>query len=150
MQDNGTIFLSKDKIETGQVKKIEQLLANKKKLYEISSFFPLQLAPDQLIIDTQKITIIYNQFFGERFSETILLDQIGDVDLELGFLFGSLHILSLSHEKQWIKISQLKRDEVLRAKKIIEGLIIAKREGITLDNSDQSLVNELEKLGSAY
>jgi hypothetical protein len=149
MQENGTIFLSKNKTESGQLKKIEQLIANKKKLYQIFSFFPLQLAPDQLIIDTQKVTIIYNQFLGDRFSETILLDQIGDVDLELGFLFGSLNILSLRHEKKWIKISQLKRDEVLRAKRIIEGLIIAKKEGISLDNSDPDLVDELEKLGSA-
>ena len=149
MPEEGTIFLSKSKTTSVQSKKIEQLLANKKKLYQIFSVFPLQLAPDQLIIDTQKVTIIYNQFFGETFSESFLLDQIGDVDLELGFLFGSLHILSLSHEKQWIKISQLKRDEVLRAKRIIEGLIIAKREGITLDNSDEGLVDELEKLGSA-
>jgi|SRR6185437_6270443 len=130
-----------------RLRKFHKLLAEKKKLYQISAIFPLQLFPDQLIIDTQKITLIYNQLLGEV-RETILIDQIGDLDLTLGPLFRSLNILSISHGKQWLKISQLRRDQALRAKRIIEGLIIARRGNIELDDSDQKLTNELEILGS--
>lgn len=152
MLNKDTLIFSQ-KMETTEKKdKLDSLLAKKKKLFQVFAVFPFQLKPDELIIDTQKVTILYNEFFGATTAETILLDQIGDIEIDISLLFGALRILSLSHDKQWLKITGLHRNDAIKAKRIIEGLLIAKKEGIDFDDNDadaNALADKLEKLGSS-
>lgn len=130
--------------------RLDELLKNKKILYQTSAIFPFHLSPDQIVIDTQKVTIFYNQFLGPTSAETVLIDNIGDVDIDVSFVFGALKILSSSHQNQWLEITHLPKSEAIKARRIIEGLLIARKEGIDLSEvEDQELVDKLESLGSS-
>ena len=74
------------------------------------------------------------------------------MDIDLSGLFGELKILSLSHNNKWFKINHLRKKNAIKAKKIIEGILTAKKENINLENYENidTLVEKLEKLGSAF
>lgn len=131
--------------------KLDQALSKKKVIFKTKALFPFQLAPDEIIIDTFKVSFVYNVFLGTRTVETILFDNIGDLDIDVSFLFGALKILSLSHNGKWFEITHLKKDNAIKAKRILEGILIANKENISLENYTDvdKLAEKLEKLGSS-
>ena len=151
MPKRDSIVFSRSRNVPQKEDKLDILLAKKKKLFQAFAIFPFQLRPDELIIDTQKITLLYNELFGPSTAETILLDQVEDVEIDISLWFGTLRILSLTHDKQWLKITGMHRNDTIKAKRIIEGLLIAKKEGIDFDvNDTTALADKLEKLGSPF
>src|SRR5260221_3343398 len=98
-----------ESIKFSSTSKLDRLLSHKKILYKTEAIFPFQLAPDRIVIDTQKVTIFYNQILGPTTAETILIESILDLDIDVSFVFAALKIKSLSHDNQWLEVTHLPR-----------------------------------------
>jgi len=102
----------------------------------------------ELIIDRAKITVIKRLFLLADNITSIGFGDILDVNLSVGPFFGTL-TLKARYLDQPIQISPLLRDKAFRAKRIIEGLIVACNKGINLDEiSSDELVEEIIRIGT--
>lgn len=131
-----------------------KILMNKstKVLLRISSIFPFDLFPDELTIDEFKVSIHARDFFFSEDIHSIPIVVIRDVDVYVGPFFATLKIVPDGYPGHALEVHYLKRKEAVRARKLIEGLIIARKQGIDpvrlsspdIDNS------EIEKIGSTH
>jgi len=120
-------------------------------IFRASSYFPLDLVPDRLIIDVNKITIISRELLGMETEHTVLLDEVRDVDVTVNYFLGTLSILGTSNGpgSGWTLITNLRKQDAYRAKAIIEGLLIARREQCDLsDLKPEELVRMVIAIGS--
>ena len=118
-------------------------------VFEARSVFPLDVFPDHIIIDRSKVVIVFREMLGFETEHTILLNEVRDVDAELGYFIGSLKILVSGPGVQWTSITNLRKNDARRGKQIIDGLLIAKNENCDLDDlSHAEMVKQLTALGS--
>jgi len=119
-------------------------------LYECKSVFPFQLVPDLLSVDLHKVNIITKSFPFIKNIQSIYIDDVSEVDVNTSLIFGSLTIKDKFFADQAHTITHLKISEAMKARRIIQGLIIAVREQIDLSRIDEKeLVRKLEDLGQA-
>lgn len=121
-------------------------------LLKIYSIFPLDLVPNILTVDENKVSIIYKQLFGAETVHSVLIENITDVTVNLAPLFARLRIVDSTNYRhpQTIIINKLRRKDALRARRLIQGLIAAKSQNINLcDLNTRTLCQELERLGAA-
>lgn len=131
--------------------KLEKLINQSERvLLRAFSIFPFDFFPDELVIDASKIDIIYRDLLGFYTTHTVPIEDVVDVSVEAIPFFATLKITDKRYmESQEFQIRFLKLEEAIQAKRIIQGLIVAKSEGIDITNviNDQELLNKLEKLG---
>lgn len=135
-----------------QIEKLEKLVkGTESPLFVIKSFFPFDLFPDRLTIRLSEVNIEVKEFFLSSQFYTIAIVDIKDVAVERGPILSGLKVESGSQEGV-IKIRHVKYKEALKAKKIIQGLITAKREGIelALAHDMPDFIEKIEKIGSVY
>lgn len=120
-----------------------------RELYRISTVFPFDMFPDEVIIDVDKVSIITGVFFFSKRIHSVFIQDITDVFVDSSFLFATLEIVDSGFVENSIKIKPLGRNEAIRARKIIQGLIVAKKQQIDLTKllDLPDLVNKLETLG---
>lgn len=137
--------------ETENDKRLNHLISKTKKtLLEISSIFIFDLFPDKLTIDENKVNFIYKEAFWIRSIHSILIENIAYVEVRLSILTGTLIIMDMSNFRvpQTYEIKNLTRKNALRARKLIQGLVHAKKTGIDFNQFDCSeLECNLEDLG---
>src|SRR5476651_1266242 len=139
---------------TEQTGKFEKLI-NKSGiiLLRVKAVFPFEIFPDSLVIDESKVNIIHRIFFWTVEIQSIPISHIQDVEVDTSVLFATLKILPtgfsvVSMTENWVKINYLWRKDALKARRIIEGLLIASRENIDLTKVDTTnFVKKIEKLG---
>lgn len=119
-------------------------------LLKIQTIFPFTFFPQVLIIDENKITFIAQTFFLSKNTRNILLANVAEVKVNTSPFFASLTIIDMSFDrKQEIRIPYLWQKDALRARHIIQGIIIARKEGIDLSKFNQKeLRQRIEELGS--
>ena len=119
-------------------------------LLTANTVFPLILFPDTISLDREKLTIVHRSFF--RMSDTISM-QIGDilsVQGNVGPFFGNLVLSTKYFNNSTQTIKFLRRGDVLKFQRLIQGSIIAHHRQI--DSSDiesVQLVTLLSDLGQA-
>ncbi len=120
--------------------KIDTLVQeNAEILFRASNCFPFDFFPDQIIISREKVDIIYYSFFLTRRFVTVLIDGIYDVNVNTSIFFSSLDIRSNSLVDDVDPISFLKTKDAKIARRIILGLVMAKKQNI-----DVSVLNTNE------
>lgn len=131
--------------------KLEDLIENSKvALLKIKTAIPLNPFPDKVIVDINKVTIIYQYFFSSEHIHSISIKDISDVLVETGLFFSTLKIIDVGFTENSIDINYLKTKEAIRARKLIQGLIVAHKNGIDLSKNEFSnLCAKLEDLGNA-
>ncbi|PIP63680.1 hypothetical protein CO165_03865 [Candidatus Roizmanbacteria bacterium CG_4_9_14_3_um_filter_33_18] len=119
-------------------------------LLKIKTVFPFTLFPDTIIIDLNKLDIIKQDFFLTKRVNSIIHEDILNITVESGPILATLRITSRFFSGKPILITYLKKSEALQAKRLISGLIIARRKGVTLRGIEiEELLNKLEQLGKA-
>ena len=118
-----------------------QILATATTVFE---FFP-----DTLVVDRAKITVTKRQFFSVAEVMSIRIEDILNVTVMLGPLFGSVKIVTrvMTAGKPYL-IGRFWRKDALRVKRVTQGYIIALQRGIdcsSLPTTELSVM--LEKLG---
>lgn len=139
----------KNNLLSSDVDKFESLLKSSKKvLFQTSGVFPFDFFPDEITIDENKVNIIFHEFFLSDDVHSIMIEMIRDIEVETGPLFAILKIVPDGYPGHALELRYLKKKDALKARRIIEGLMVARRHGIDpakLDASD--FVDKLELLG---
>ncbi len=117
------------------------------KFLEIKTVFPFDLFPDTLSIDATKINIVSRVFFASESTKSIEINEVADVIVES---IPFLATLKIQCARGPVVIHYLKPSEAKKAKRIIQGLLIAKRQGIDISRLDISdKMQQVEELGKS-
>lgn len=98
-------------------------------LLEAKAIFPFDFFPNSVKIDANKVDIILRSFFFSETVTSILLKEIMDVRVETALFFGKLIIDYGPHplKIKSVYVANLKRHDALKAKEIIEGMLVLYR-----------------------
>lgn len=119
---------SKDK------QKMESLAhASNSILFKATTVFPFNFFPDSIVIDKTKITIINRLFFFNEDIRSYAIEDILNIEVGSSIFFSTLTCLTRYDNKKAFALRYLKKTDATFAKKLIQGLIIAKREGVHIE-----------------
>ncbi|MBP6881999.1 MAG: hypothetical protein KBC15_00405 [Candidatus Levybacteria bacterium] len=119
-------------------------------LFTAKAVFPFDLFPDQLSIEANQINFSKKSFFSTYHIQSIPIKNVADVLLQTSIVFASLKIIDSSYIENSIKIDFLNRAEACKARRIIQGLVIAMKNGIdTSKIKVTELAQKVEKIGEA-
>lgn len=132
-----------DRTVAGLVKRSNRILVS------ISSHrFPFDFFPDILNVEDGRITVINRHLFSSEV-HSIDIKDISNVFINTVVFFSQLTIISKTFEENEIKISDLKIDEAIFARRIIEGLrVFISKEIDTSVYSTIELVDKLKELST--
>ncbi|MEK7092211.1 MAG: hypothetical protein AAB907_01145 [Patescibacteria group bacterium] len=129
--------------------KLDMLLKGSQRiLLKASSVFPFDFFPDELTIDENKVNIIFHPFFFSKDVHSIMIEMIRDIEVETGPFLAVLKLVPDGYPGHALELRYLKRNDALKARRIIEGLMVARRHGIDpskLDSPD--FLKQIETLG---
>lgn len=119
-------------------------------LLRATTVFPFTLFPDTVVVDRTKLTITHKFFFKVSEVMSIRIEDILNVTAHVGPLFGSVKIATRFFDtKPAYHVKYLQRDDALRLKRVVQGYIIAVKQGInTAALSTQELAVMLDRLGA--
>lgn len=101
-------------------------------LLDIKSVWPFEFFPNRLIIDEEDVTIVNKRFFFMGWTETIPASEIQDVRMYTGPFLASISIQKKPPVIQQIEVNNLWKKDALRAKELIDGLILENRDLIKI------------------
>jgi len=117
-------------------------------LFKATTVFPFTFFPNTIIIDKTKITLIERLFFYHKDIRSYAIEDILNVEVGTSILFSTLTCLTRYDNRQVFTLRYLKKNDASFAKKIIQGLIIAKREGVHIEElSKQEIMMYGEEIG---
>lgn len=132
--------------------KFNKLIARASKvLYKINTVFPFDFFPTIITIDPEKVTLKIKNFFNSSEIRSIHIKNISHIFVDTGPFFATLNIIDqsvLEDNVGKVQIPYIKKEEALRARRIIQGLIVANKEGVDLFKlTDNDLDKKLEEIG---
>jgi len=136
--------------ETGryaEYKGSEELERKSRVLDRFKSMFPFMLFPDELIVEENRV--IWKNWLGPGMTSviSIMATDISNVQASHGPFFGHLHVGSLVGGPE-ILVEKLSRKDVVKARALIEGIILTARERVTLRKKEVAKEEEeLTKIG---
>lgn len=118
-------------------------------LITATSVFPLQLFPDTITVDREKMTVINRAFFRVAKVVSVPIQDILSVVENVGPFFGSLQIQTRFFSGKPVTIQYLKRSDTLKVKGILAGYIIATQKEVDCnDIPKDELIAMLYRLGT--
>lgn len=151
-----TIFSQKEQ-ET-QIKETREELSKIKNtitashriLYDCKTVFPFDIYPDRIIIDENKVDIIYGLFAYSSHVFSIPLKNISGARSTTTLFFGDLDIDITGFETNPDTIKHLKKKDAVRLRRIINGLVITFKEGIDISKLPlEEAKKQIEEIGRA-
>ncbi len=146
-------FVSPEDSHASNLRKIDKLRNLAKRSHEVlvsaNTVFPLTLFPDTVIVDRSKITIIERIFFFTSRTVSISIEDVLNVSCGVGPFFGSLKVsVRVMNSTDHFEIDHFWRHDAIRLKHIIQGYMIAEKNGIDIDQlSREELIEHLTDLG---
>lgn len=108
----------------------------------------LTLFPDTITLDRAKLTVTKRQFFSTAEVVSIRIEDIMNVTLSVGPLFGYLKIASRVMNAGPYKLGKLRRDDAMRIKRVTQGYVIALQRNIDCNSLlTPELIKMLDQLG---
>lgn len=151
----GPFEARQSKTETKTKKEVEKFVAQSRQaLFRVASAFPFYYFDThggEIIVDENKINVMYFNFPGSRQVESILYRDVADVIVETSPFFATLEIIERHNKDRPFKIAFLKKNDAAKARRILQGLVILK--GMPTRDIDLSvfgkeeLLQKLEELG---
>jgi hypothetical protein len=129
--------------------KLENLSRNSQQvLYKCRSVFPFDLFPDELSVEPTQINVKRKTFFFTNRLISVPIKNISDVIVQTAPFFASIKVVDQFFTENSFEIDYLKKGEACRARKIIQGLIIASKEGVDVSRiQPEMLVQKTARLG---
>lgn len=155
-QQNGTIFRRDNNPPLTPTEKetIEHLKTKCQCiLFRAKTVFPFDFFPDDLIIDTEKVSVIIRDFFIAEQIFSIPIKHITHLSVEHGAFLAKLQILpGRIFQNQVLSIGHLKKKDAIKARNIIQGLVIADKENVTIDHLilTEDGIKDLEIIGKPF
>ncbi len=117
-------------------------------LLKIETVWPFVFFTNDIIIDPHKVTIVFRDFFWAEQIHSVMVRDILDVVVETSLFFATLRIVDQGYIENSININYLKKDEALEARKVIQGLVVAHRQGIDFSKLEtKNLKEQVTELG---
>ena len=118
-------------------------------LMTANTVFPMTLFPDTVTVDRTKVTITRRDFFWSSDVLSIRIEDVLNVEVSVGPLFGSLTVASrVMSTTDHFQIKHLWRSDAMRLKRIIQGYVIAQHNNIDTSHLDKKeLIETLMELG---
>jgi hypothetical protein len=120
-------------------------------LVSVKTAFPFDLFPDSISVDRTQVTITHRRFFAMGGVTSIRIPDILNVTADVGPFFGMLRISTRyfdpdrPYEVRW-----LWRDDALRLKTIIIGLVVAIKEAVDASSvASNELVAKAAEVGGS-
>ncbi|MGB4758992.1 MAG: hypothetical protein WBP26_02955 [Candidatus Saccharimonadales bacterium] len=119
-------------------------------LAKARSIFPFAFFPDTIIVDRTKITIVKSDFFFSSNTISIRIEDVLNVSIGLGPIFGTLTISSrVMNSTDHFTIEHFRRADAIHLKHLIQGYMIAQHNNISTSHlSREELIDTLCELGS--
>lgn len=134
--------------------KVETLLEESQKvLFRASSVFPFDFFPDVITIDECKVNIVAREFFFSEDIHSIPIEMIKDIEIESGPLFATLKIVPDGYPGHTPEVHHLRKQDAIKARRIIQGLMVASKHDVDLGNinvSKSKLLSLIESIGSSH
>jgi hypothetical protein len=137
--------------ETGKRKLNELIQKSRKPLFEMSTIFPFDLFPDKLSIELDRVNIYHRNFLETGEVRGIAMSNIGEVVIGLSPFLTTLRIIEerIGPESTHT-FKPVWKEDAVKARRIITGLIIANKEGIELTIfKPEELAKKAEDLGKS-
>ena len=120
------------------------------KLIRMKTKFPFKLRAHYLIIGRNKISYIQRFGFKNEKITSINIEDVLNVDVYLTTIMGALRLRTRFYSKQPLEVTHLSRKDALRAKQLIQGLVVCREKGIEIDKVPRAdLLIQLERIGKA-
>lgn len=117
-------------------------------LFTFSTIFPFDLFPDTVVIDTRKVSILNKEFFWSGRTQSIMIKDVRDVLVETSPFFAKLTVVDKGFTENSVSLRFLKKSDALKARRIIQGLIIAADQNIDLTKlKPEEVGQKVEELG---
>jgi hypothetical protein len=119
-------------------------------LFKATTVFPFTLFPDAVVVDRTKVTISHRAFWQVSEVISIRIEDILNVTANVGPFFGSLKIATRFYNEQTppYTVDFLWRGDALKAKRIMQGYVIATQKQIDCSSLDtKQLSTLLDELG---
>jgi phosphorylcholine metabolism protein LicD len=131
----GSVMRITDKMVSVEEKKAAEKLdslasGSARVILDVKAVFPFNFFPDELIVDETKVSVHANYFFFTKEVRSIEFKDIFNVVIRQGVLFASLEVVDKYFSEAPIVVSYMKKKDAILARRIIQGLIIAKKENI--------------------
>lgn len=141
----------KPSLEKLTSQKLNRLVEQSKDpLLKVKTSIPFNPFPHSIIVDLNKVTIIYRYFFFSEQIHSVFVKDISDVLVETSWFFSTLKIIDVGFTENSIDINYLSTEDAILARKVIQGLIVAHKHGLDLARYQESdLAQKLEQLGKA-
>lgn len=132
------------------VRKLEELVEHSQKpLLKIKTVIPLNPFPTEVVVDINKVNIVLKEFFASENVHGVLIKDISDVVVECNPIFATLKIIDIGFTDNSIDVEYLRKKDAIKARKVIQGLVIAHKYGVDLSKiDDENLCDKVEELGS--
>lgn len=129
--------------------KFDQLVERSKViLYKCSSVFPFTLFPDEVTIHLNQVSIMQRQFFFAGRRHSVVIEDIEDVFVDTSLFFATLKIVDRGYVENIIQVPYLWVDDAKKARRIIQGLMIASKGDVDITKLDsENLLEDIEGLG---
>ena len=128
---------------------VEDMVNNSNRiLLKISSVFPWDLFPSNIIIEETRLTVIHRQLFSSQ-AYTVDIKNISNVFINSSILFSQLTIVSDTFAENQIIVDRLRKKEAIFIRRIIEGLrMFVDKEIDTTGYKTEELVSKLRELST--
>ena len=105
------------------------------------AMFPFDLFPDELVVEEKRVIWINRILPMYSRAISIMATDISNVEAAHGPFFGHIHIGSLVGGPE-ILIERLSRRDCIKARALVEGIILAEREGAKLRKREVEVEKE--------
>ena len=150
---DGLVEASKETIKIEQINhdRFKNLVrASNQVLLKVHNVFPFDLFTDEISIEITQINVIKRTFFAVAHLQTIPIKNVADIFLQTSVFFASIKIIDSSYIENSVQIEYLRKEDACKVRRVIQGLVIANKEGIDLTKVPPSdLVSDIESLGNA-
>jgi len=111
--------------------------------------FPFDLFPDTINIEEGRLTIINRNFFLSSQVHSVDIKDISNIFINMAPFYAQLVIVSKTFVENEIKIKNLKKNEAVLVRRIVEGLrTFVSKQIDTSSYTIKDLVSKLEELST--
>ncbi len=117
-------------------------------IFRCQSVFPIDFFPDTLVVNSNKISVTTRFSFFSKQVHSLLISDVLTAIVEEGIFFATLRVVDRQFNQETITVEHLFKSDAKRARRLIEGLVIATKEKIDFSKIPTGeLKTMLEKIG---
>ncbi len=102
-------------------------------IISITSLFPLDLFPNTIRVEENRVTFIFRQFLASQ-SHSVEIKDISNVFIESSFFLATIQVVTNTYVQNNIKIGNLYGKKAYKVRRIIEGLRTLREYNINTSN----------------